>query len=331
MLENIQKPATSLTGIGYTIALAIICMGVSFMLLIIDTAEARAGIPVSIQTETYLSDNVITVGDVFKNAGTHTNHVLAPAPAIGESMVLGIYDLQRIAQAFDLEWIPANRHQKVVLQRAVSEVEKSEIALLIEEALKNETGMENIEIDLETVLPRLTVNGLEKPVLSADAVKFNPADESFRITVNINGTNGPAESIAVKGRIHRLIEVPVLNENLRQGDIIRKHHIEYSTIRAVELAQTYVLDSATAIGMTPRRSIISDRPIRINDLEKPRLINKGDMITMILKNGALSLTVKGKALDAGAKGDVIRVMNTTSRRTIEAKINSSQHVMVATN
>jgi flagella basal body P-ring formation protein FlgA len=191
--------------------------------------------------------------------------------------------------------------------------------------------MENIEIDLETVLPRLTVNGLEKPVLSADAVKFNPADESFRITVNINGTNGPAESITVKGRIHRLIEVPVLNENLRQGDIIRKHHIEYSTIRAAELAQTYVLDSATAIGMTPRRSIISDRPIRINDLEKPRLINKGDMITMILKNGALSLTVKGKALDAGAKGDVIRVMNTASRRIIEAKVENQQHVTIATN
>ncbi|MGM0422716.1 MAG: flagellar basal body P-ring formation chaperone FlgA [Pseudomonadota bacterium] len=331
MLDNTQKPTTSLKGIGYTIALAMICMGISFTLLILDSATAKAESPVSLQTETYLSDKVITVGDVFKNAGPHTNHVLAPAPEVGETMVLGLYDLQRIAQAFDLDWTPDSRHQEVVLQRAVSEVEKSEVALLIEEALKNKTGTENIEIDLETVLPRLTVNGLEKPVLSAEAVKFNAADETFEVTVHINGTEDSTESITVKGRVHRLIDIPVLNENLRKGDIIREHHIEYSKMRAAELAQSYVLDSKDAVGMTPRRSIISDRPIRINDLEKPRLVNKGDMITMILKNGALSLTAKGKAMDSGARGEVIRVMNTTSRRIIEAKIKSPQQVTIATN
>lgn len=327
-MENKQKINTNTKNITYSIGISVLFMAISFILLVLDSKSAAADMVVSIKPQTYLSDNVVTVGDVFTNAGEHTNHVLAPAPAAGEVMELGLYDLQRIAQAFNLKWVPSNRHESVVLQRAIHEVEKSEIALLIEEALKNETGAEHIEIDTETVLPRLMINGTEKPVLSADKVDFNPVTERFEVTVHISGENGQSETTKIKGRIHRLIEVPVLTENLRKGDIIRKHHIQYTMMRHDSLMQNYALNTEDVVGMTPRRSLIAERPIRISDVEKPRLINKGDMITMTLQNGPMSLSAKGRAMDAGAIDDVIRVMNTSSNRIIEARVNGPHQAHV---
>ena len=56
---------------------------------------------------------------------------------------------------------------------------------------------------------------------------------------------------------------------------------------------------------------------------------KGDLVIMVLKKGALNLTTKGKALDNGAKGDMVRILNTNSRQTIEAQVTGPQKVTIS--
>ena len=332
-MVNTTRHKQSQTGtITAFIGMGLACLMISFLLLALDSRTARAAEQgVTLKPKTFVSDTVITVGDVFTNAGRYTNHVLAPAPQPGESMVLGVYDLTRISNAFSLDWAPATRHDKVVLQRAVREVEKSEVARLIEETVAKKVAADNIEIDIVTVLPRMLVNGTKSPVLTAENVSINPMDDTFEVALKIQGETGPADHIDIAGRVHRMIDVPVLSSSLRNGDIIRDYNVKPITIRDDDLNQDYALQTADLVGMTPRRSLTSDRPVRISDLEKPKLVEKGDAITMVLKQGPLSLTAKGKAMDSGAKGDTIRVMNTSSRRMVEARVNGPQQVVVAVN
>ena len=113
-----------------SVGLCVICLLLSFALLLFATPRAMAASQtVVLKQNVYLSDNVVTVGDVFENAGTHADHVLAPAPAAGDTMVLGYGDLKRIADAFNYEWTASGADQ-ITLQRAVSEIEKSDIILI---------------------------------------------------------------------------------------------------------------------------------------------------------------------------------------------------------
>ncbi len=85
------------------------------------------------------------------------------------------------------------------------------------------------------------------------------------------------------------------------------------------------------IGQTPRRGISALKPIKTSDVHAPIVVKKGDLVVMTLKKGPLNLTTKGKALDSGAKGDIVRILNTSSHQTIEAEITGPQKVNVAAN
>ena len=81
--------------------------------------------------------------------------------------------------------------------------------------------------------------------------------------------------------------------------------------------------------MTPRRVIFEDKPIKIEDIEAPRIVKRGENVTMVFKEGPLVLTAQGKALEFGAKGDAIRVTNLTSSRTVEAIVTGEKEVSVS--
>ncbi len=51
-----------------------------------------------------LTGDVLTVGDVFTGAESHSDHVLGPAPRAGNILVLNTKTLDRIVNGFDLNW-----------------------------------------------------------------------------------------------------------------------------------------------------------------------------------------------------------------------------------
>jgi hypothetical protein len=51
-----------------------------------------------------LQKDVLTVGDIFAGLDANKEHVLAPAPQVGDNMTLNADDLQRIASTLHLDW-----------------------------------------------------------------------------------------------------------------------------------------------------------------------------------------------------------------------------------
>jgi flagella basal body P-ring formation protein FlgA len=72
--------------------------------------------------------------------------------------------------------------------------------------------------------------------------------------------------------------------------------------------------------MTPRRFLQADELIEISALTKPTVIDRGDLVTMQLQNGPIMVTALAKAMESGKKGDIIRLMNVDSKRTLEAEV-----------
>ena len=74
------------------------------------------------------------------------------------------------------------------------------------------------------------------------------------------------------------------------------------------------------IGRELNRTIYAGHVIDIAYVRAPTLIIRNAQISMIYTYGALQLTAKGKALQTGGEGDLISVMNLSSRKKISAII-----------
>jgi len=74
-----------------------------------------------------------------------------------------------------------------------------------------------------------------------------------------------------------------------------------------------------------------DPPVEapVPHLQQPQVVTKGSLVTMVLQQKSMTLTAQGKALEAGSDGQVIRVVNTMSNRTVEAVVIGPNQVSVS--
>jgi flagella basal body P-ring formation protein FlgA len=73
-----------------------------------------------------------------------------------------------------------------------------------------------------------------------------------------------------------------------------------------------------AIGMEAAVNLYAGRPIRPGDLRPPAIVERNALVTLRYDHGGLVVVTDGRALDRAARGDVLRVLNLTSRTTVTA-------------
>lgn len=81
-----------------------------------------------------------------------------------------------------------------------------------------------------------------------------------------------------------------------------------------------VEDPGDLIGMETRVALYAGRPIRPGDVGLPAIVERNQIIVMIYDAGGIYISTEGRALDRAGPGDLIRVMNLSSRNTITARI-----------
>lgn len=84
------------------------------------------------------------------------------------------------------------------------------------------------------------------------------------------------------------------------------------------------------IGLETRVAIYKGRPILLQEVGAPTLIERNQIVPLKFSVGALAISAEGRALDRGGAGDAIRVMNTTSRTTVSGVILADGTVSVQT-
>ena len=75
------------------------------------------------------------------------------------------------------------------------------------------------------------------------------------------------------------------------------------------------------IGMETRVVLYAGRPILRGDVGPPAIVQRNQIVPLIYSGGGLRIVTEGRALGRGAAGETIRIMNLTSRTTVD-RINS---------
>ncbi|MEM1265438.1 MAG: flagellar basal body P-ring formation chaperone FlgA [Pseudomonadota bacterium] len=82
------------------------------------------------------------------------------------------------------------------------------------------------------------------------------------------------------------------------------------------------------IGLEARVTLYPGRPIRMGDVGPPALIERNEIVTLRFISGGLRIETDGRALERAGAGDMVRVMNTSSRTTVTGRVLESGVVEV---
>jgi flagella basal body P-ring formation protein FlgA len=95
-----------------------------------------------------------------------------------------------------------------------------------------------------------------------------------------------------------------------------------------EAPGTYIaLDEV--IGQEARVVLYAGRPIRIEDIGPPALIERNQIVTIYYISGPLVIAAEARSLSRGGVGDAVRVMNLGSRSTVTGIIRADGTITVS--
>lgn len=91
-----------------------------------------------------------------------------------------------------------------------------------------------------------------------------------------------------------------------------------------------VTDPQFVAGQEARLTLYPGRPIHANQLGPPAVIERNQVVGLSFIAGGLAITTEGRALARGGVGDVIRVLNLSSRNTVQGLVMPDGSVRVGT-
>lgn len=312
------------------VLLAVSIMVISMMSFIASINKAAAASP---RPQVTVTDDVIRVGDVFEGVQYNADFVLAPAPLPGKELIWDSRTLLRVATAFDLPWRPSSVTDRVSIRRMANMISTAMLKSEIKHALaeKGVTGEFEVDFANGTVSQIILPHDVD-PYVNVTDFSFNPTRKTFTATIETPSANdGQSVKTQIVGQAHPLVNIPVLKSTARRGETISRNDITTLAVRQDDITSDFVVSVDELVGMTPARIVRGGMPVDRGDLNKPLLVNRGEMVTMRLNNGPIKVTATARAMERGTKGDIIKLMNVSSKRTVEAQITGLREAVVLTN
>ncbi len=137
-------------------------------------------------------------------------------------------------------------------------------------------------------------------------------------------------ALPAAGHFNEVIEVPVLKRAFRHGEVITQADIELRDFAMNRTRPDTVTDLSSLIGKTPMGSVSPFRPIRDIEIASMPIVKRDAIVQINYNVPGMQISTSGQALAAGARGDVIDVRNTTSKKVVRAVIEASDRVQVVT-
>jgi flagellar basal body P-ring formation protein FlgA len=78
-----------------------------------------------------------------------------------------------------------------------------------------------------------------------------------------------------------------------------------------------------AVGQEARVTLYPNRPIRPDQIGRPAVVERNQIVRMVYREGSLNIAAEGRALDRAGPGEFVRVMNLASRQVVTGRVRGS--------
>ncbi|MBI3709282.1 MAG: flagellar basal body P-ring formation protein FlgA [Proteobacteria bacterium] len=306
---------------AFTIALLFLLAPVAFGIATASAAMLKSNVVVE--------GEYVRLGDLFEGAGTYAQTNVAQAPAPGRRAVFDAGWLGELARAYRVAWRPQSRFDRVVVERSGRTIGAAEIAARLHQALTADGIRGGTQVELSNRAMEINI-ALEAPTnLDVRNLSYDSSSGRFTALVIAGGDHPSAQRVIVSGRTYQMVSVPVPRHAINPGEVIRRQDLEWVEVREEQTRRDVITDAKRLVGTTPRQRLRVGEPVRENETRPPIVVARNSAVTIRLQSGNMTLTAQGRAVDDGAMGDVIRVVNAQSKRTIDAVVAGSDLVTLA--
>ena len=271
---------------------------------------------------------IVTVGDMFDDAGAAAEEALFRAPLPGTSGLVGLADIDAALARIGIEDFDAAGLDGIRVTRAAAIVDEAALTELITADLAARgivsSGMSVDALFSKPVQP-INAEAVAEPA-SIISLRYLPGSGGFTARFAIAGVEQPLD---VSGSIELMIEAPHINASLPAGTLLTAANIEMRPVPLKFVESTGVPLLADIVGKSLLRQSREGMMLRPADVAVPLLISKNDPVTIYFRKGPMTLTVKGQAVTGAASGGLVQVLNLMSRRVISATAISAGAVEVS--
>lgn len=269
----------------------------------------------------------VLLGDVLAVTGAAAGRKIALSPAPGESAMLALADIRRHAAEAGIETeISGPAHVRVERSgRAIPDA-------ILEQALADALGLDG-PVGFRISQGRLPLEiplGSDPADLRIEAARFDERSGRFQAVAVTPLGEGREARTDLSGVAEAELSVPVAARSIVPGEAISMADLDWKRMPARRVNRTMITDPAMLLGMEPVRMLRPGQPMRLSDVRRPLLVAKGALVTMSMRRGNMLLSATGKAMQDGSDGDIIRLQNTATGRTVEARVDGPDRVSVFT-
>lgn len=272
-----------------------------------------------------VTSHLVTIGDLFDNAGRYAETPIFRAPAPGTRGRVPSHHVLEAVRSVGVDDVDLGGLLEITVERAGVRMDVNDFEGLVAQALQTkltELRGENAgryTLTLANTPAPIMVGAEHAGNLVVDLLAA-PSGRSERFSALIR-TSAGTEIARLSGRAEHRVLIPVLGRSVARGDIIRASDIRLQDIAFNRTIGTPMLiESMDIVGQAASRTLRAGAPINPDDVAAPTLVDRQELVTLVYRHGALALTVRARSLDDGAMGQSIDVMNLQSDRVVRGVV-----------
>ncbi|WP_374377200.1 flagellar basal body P-ring formation chaperone FlgA [Dongia sp.] len=293
----------------------------------VDEQAAPQGL--SLRTNVMVDDDVIRLGDLFMESLSNGDTPIAQAPAPGQTISLDARFLRQLARAYQLDWQPDSKFEKVLVGRMSQRIDAGSVINALTDAIHDRAGNDaRMELvldggDVEFVLPTASAT-----TVGVHNLQYDPTTQRFAAMLVVPADGPTLQQRPVSGTIYETIDIPVFSHAMGAGITVQDADLQWISVRTDRLIGNVITDARQLVGMTTKRPLRTGQMLRGTDLVMTPAVRKNTLVTLALQSGPMNLTVTGKALEDAAIGQPIRVVNVNSKKELTGIVQDASTIVI---
>lgn len=185
----------------------------------------------------------------------------------------------------------------------------------------------------DIIVSKLKVSG-NRPIpsgrISVQVFEKNQKNLSgyIRLKAIVKVNNVAENTVRISGWADIFDYVVCVRRNMKRRDTVTKDDVYLARKNISRLPKNIFSDVNRVIGLRLKNNIKAETCLKDWMLEKNPAVEKGDMVTIIAESDFIKIAAPGVVLAKGYLGEVVRVQNSMSKKSIYAKVINDSTVMV---
>lgn len=190
-------------------------------------------------------------------------------------------------------------------------------------------SLDSLDTSVEVLSSQLKSTDLSLAELSLRPISQKDPLGLFTVVATVVRDGRVIESGQVSLRIHKFAKVLVAQEGLGRHDLPAQEQFSLQRMDITSLREQPVTAFETVAGLRMRRNLAKGQILTTSAVEPVPDIEVGREVSIQCTNGLFTITTLGTAQQSGSNGDVIRVKNRASGKTVQARIIDNSTVAIA--